>query len=137
MAPEHHFRRDQYLLAWILLAVGAIVAIVGIAADWSARWFWFDEAMHFLLMFAAALVACMSLYGKALRGARGHPMPLVITIVLVGTGLGAFWEIGEWLYERLFTDLAIATSKQDTMIDLLLDALGAFLAGLIALRLAH
>lgn len=103
---------------------------------WDQSFNWFDETLHFFLPFAAALSGCMALYGKSIMGARSHPVPMVLMIMLLGIGLGGLWENGEWLYAQAFLPAEAFNSKQDTMIDLMLDGLGALLAGILAVRLA-
>ncbi|MCW8194642.1 hypothetical protein F6455_07565 [Proteobacteria bacterium 005FR1] len=130
------YKRHEYALALIILGLGIALAIVGNVLDWNQSFNWFDETLHFLLPFAAALAGCMALYGKSIMGARSHPVPMVLMIMLLGVGLGGIWEIGEWLYAQAFLPADMLSSKQDTMIDLMLDGLGALLAGILAVRLA-
>ncbi len=119
-------------LAWGLLAL----ALLGSAAGWALslyQKFWFyDEILHFYSMFAYTLVAALYLYGLALTGARTHRLLLVLIIGGIGVSLGVVWEIAEWTYDEIVRPNVIR-GKTDTMIDLVMDALGALLAGFVCL----
>jgi uncharacterized membrane protein YjdF len=134
---ESPYNRTEIGAAALLLLLGLGIALAGNILGWAQSFNWFDETMHFFVPFAASLVACMALYGKAIMGARSHPVPMVLVVTLVGVGLGGLWEIAEWLYDQAFTQANTIKGKQDTIIDLILDALGALLAGILAVRLAN
>jgi uncharacterized membrane protein YjdF len=131
------YKRSEVVFAWVLLLLLLTLALAGGLLGWARDFILFDEIMHFFVPFAASMVACMTLYGKAIKGARSHPVLMVIVVMLIGVGLGALWEIAEWLYGRTLTQVTVTKSNRDTIIDLSLDSVGALLAGIFAVRLAN
>lgn len=136
-STTNRYSTAQRTMAWTLFLIGVAIAVVGNWLGWARDISWFDEAMHLYNAFAFTLLLAILLYGNALMGARANGLPLVLTIMLVGLGLGAVWEIIEWGYDQLFTQGSAIKGKTDTMLDLLLDAAGALAAGIVALRLAQ
>lgn len=72
-------------------------------------------------------------YGTVLTGARNHGVLLVLAIVGLGLALGAFWEIWEWVYDEILRPNAIL-GKTDTIVDMIVGAVGAVAAGYPCLR---
>lgn len=97
---------------------------------------WYDKAIHLgssLLVGMVALLAIDVLHqaGKT----RFHAWLDGLAILLVTLGVGALWEISEYVIDQLF-DRAAQTSPgmseiDDTMIDLILDGIGGLLAAII------
>lgn len=117
------------ILALIIIAV--LASLAGLFFNLSARYAWYDKALHLYTTFALTLFAGLCLYGKSLTGAERSAGLLVLTIVLIGLGLGALWEIGEYSYDHLVSQGNTIKGKTDTMLDLVLDGIGALMAGLI------
>ncbi|MFN0245368.1 MAG: hypothetical protein ACKV2T_00585 [Kofleriaceae bacterium] len=93
---------------------------------------WFDKALHLTSSFLIALVAFLTIY--VLHSSRKIAFRAWldgIAIVLVTLGFGALWEIGEFSVDHVFgrrTQGAPAMSPlDDTMVDLVLDAVGGVL----------
>lgn len=59
-----------------------------------------------------------------------HRALLVLNVFCVGVSVGVFWEWAEWAYDHLDGASNTIRGKMDTMIDLILDAVGAFAAAL-------
>jgi hypothetical protein len=57
-----------------------------------------------------------------------------LTITCVGLGFGVFWEIGEWLYD-LSVRGNVILGKQDTMVDFVMDGIGAIGAGVLTVQM--
>lgn len=74
------------------------------------------------------------LHGVVLVGAERRPLLFVLTLAAIGLGLGALWEIGEWVFDLVAAG-DIIKGKQDTMIDLVVDTFGAIAAGVLMLQL--
>ena len=49
-------------------------------------------------------------------------------------GIGVLWEVTEWAYDQMVPENAIL-GKQDTIIDLILDASGAVAAGIVTVNI--
>ncbi|QCR18406.1 hypothetical protein [Agrococcus sp. SGAir0287] len=97
---------------------------------------WWDVLVHVACTGVVVAVALLVL-GRA--GVVAHPSaaPSLATIVLatlLGLGLGALWEIVEWLGHALVDD-AIFVAYDDTIGDLASGGLGALAAGVVAARM--
>ena len=118
-------------IAWSLL-VGAVVAnIAGYALDLYARWAWFDKVLHPYTIGAITLALALVLHGRVLMGAPDRRLILILVIAAIGLSIGALWEVAEWGYDKNAPGNVIK-GKDDTITDLIVDALGALLAGVWA-----
>lgn len=123
-------------VVWSSLAIAVLANIAGYVGSLYARWAWFDKALHCYTIGALTLALSLALYGRALTGARDRRLVLILVIAAVGLGIGARWEIAEWGYDR-FTPGNAIKGKDDTITDLIADALGALIAGAWASALAE
>ena len=121
----------SYTVAWVLLAVAAVVNTVGLLLGWFERWAWFDEVTHAYSFFAMALVAGLHLYGPSGIADGRHKALLVFTVLCVGLALGVVWEWGEWAYDHLSGPKNAILGKSDTLTDLIMDGIGAAAAGVL------
>ncbi len=122
----------QQLWAWGLLAIGLLASLAGSRWELYGRINWYDEVVHGFNFFALTLVVALYTYGVVLKGAQRHGLLLVLTIAGLGLAMGALWEIAEWTYDQFVRPNAIL-SKTDTIVDLIVDTIGALLAGVIRL----
>lgn len=113
--------------AWGLGSAAAIVNALGYALS-LYRLPWFDEAVHGFTLFALTVLAAWLLRGQ-LPSTR-HAVAFVAIVTVFGLGLGALWEIAEWVYDSFSAGDTIR-GKQDTMTDLVLDTAGALAAALL------
>ncbi len=90
--------------------------------------------VHAYTIFAITLVLGLFLYGAALIRAGDHTLLLVLVIASVGLAIGALWEVAEWAYDQVVSGNAIR-GKTDTIIDLVMDTIGALAAGGLAVRM--
>ncbi len=127
------FTKTEKGLIWGLAVFGALVAIASIVFGLYQVFPWFDEVLHAYNFFALTLLVAVYAYGVVLAGAREHGFLLVLTITVLGLGLGALWEIGEFTYDRILAPPSVILPKFDTMMDMLLDTGGALVAGLLVL----
>ncbi len=119
------------IIAWWLLAIAVLANIAGYVFNLYRQFVWFDEVVHAYTIFAITLVLALFLYGAALTGAGDHTLLLVLVIASVGLALGALWEVAEWAYDQVVSGNAIK-GKTDTIIDMIVDTLGALVAGWLA-----
>ena len=126
-------RGGSYTLAWILLVIAIGVAAVGAYLGWAERWNWYDEAIHVFSFFAITLLVALYLYGDALSGYLRHKVLLVLTVVCVAVTLGVAWEWAELAYDRLNGKQSTILGKFDTLLDLVMDAIGGMGAGVVLL----
>lgn len=83
----------------------------------------FDEAVHALTSFAATAALAWLLLGRTRLIEARKVMQLVLATLAIGLVLGIAWEGVEWV-------IGIIGDMRDTMMDLLMDLIGAAVAGL-------
>lgn len=86
----------------------------------------YDEIAHAFTTFSITLALSFLVYRSMLTVFRSHPILYVLTIASFGISIGAIWEIFEWLIQ-------VINDIDDTIIDLVMDALGAIIAALVSL----
>jgi len=123
-------------VVWGFVIIAILVNIAGYWLNLYDRFVWFDEVVHTYTSFALTLLSALLLYGEVLGGVRKRPILLVLTIASLGVALGALWEIAEWGYDQVSAGNDIL-GKRDTMIDLILDTLGAVAAGIVSVEMVE
>jgi uncharacterized membrane protein YjdF len=118
-------------LMWVLVAVTATANILGYTADLYHRWWWFDRVLHPSTILAMTFAAAVLILGPGLR--NGHPIIMFVLIASVGLAIGALWEVVEWSFDRIAHGDNIK-GKYDTIMDLIMDSVGATLAGALSLH---
>ena len=118
-------------IAWSLLVIAVVANIAGYALDLYARWAWFDKVLHPYTIGAITLALALVLYGRVLTGAPERRLLLILVMAAIGLSIGALWEVAEWGFDRFAPGNAIK-GKDDTITDLIVDTLGALLAGVWA-----
>jgi hypothetical protein len=107
------------------------------AGGWVWGWFeaagFYDELVHGFTMFAITLALSFLAYGSMLSVFRQHTLLYLVTIASFGIAIGALWEITEWSAGKILSTEVIG-SVDDTVIDLIMDALGSGLAAITSLR---
>ncbi len=107
----------------LLFVVAALLNAVG--------WTWqaytgipgYDEFAHFFTSFTVTLSLGFLVYRSVREPFRQHRLHFVLVIASFGISLGAFWEIFEW---------AILRELINPVVDIIMDSLGAVLAGFAA-----
>ena len=120
-------------VAWSLLVVLGVANIAGYALDLYARFWWFDRVLHACTIFALTLWLGLFVCNRALRGGPGRDALVALMIASVGLAIGALWEVAEWGFDRIAPGDVIK-GKHDTIIDIVMDTLGALLAGAAGLN---
>ena len=103
---------------------------------------WYDKALHFSDAFLVAMIAFVVVYLLHFIGhSRRHPWVDAVVILLLTLGLGAAWEVGEYLVDRFLSRVTQGSPQMapldDTMWDLFCDGIGglvAAIAGTIYMR---
>ena len=87
----------------------------------------YDEIVHAYTTFSVTLAVSFIVYQPMLTLFRNHRWLYILTISSFGLAIGALWEIFEWV-------TATINSLDDTIVDLIMDAIGAIAASLLSLR---
>ncbi len=119
--------------AWFLLAALGVANAVGHALDLYARFWWFDRILHACTILAVTLWLALFVCRHVLRGGRGRGALLALVVASVGLAVGALWEVAEWGFDRIAPGDVIK-GKHDTIVDIVMDTIGALLAGAASLR---
>jgi hypothetical protein len=86
----------------------------------------YDEITHAFTSFAVTLALSFWVYGALLTSFYSHRLLYVLAIASFGISIGVMWEFVEWA-------IGVIDSLQDTLIDLVMDSIGATLAAVISL----
>lgn len=97
---------------------------------------WFDKLLHFGNSVLIGILAFLVVYALHLTGRlRTSAAVDVAVIVLLALGIGAFWEIAEYVADLIFGQGAqgspVLDPLDDTMWDLILDGAGGLLGALL------
>jgi len=92
----------------------------------------YDEITHAFTIFSITLALSLLVYGSLLTSFRHHRLLYVLTIASFGIAMGAVWEVTEWLAGKILPSEVIGR-LDDTIMDLVMDTLGAGLAALLSL----
>ncbi|WP_216595659.1 hypothetical protein [Myxosarcina sp. GI1] len=86
----------------------------------------YDEIVHGYTTFSITLAVSFIVYHSMLSVFRSHRLLYIVTIISFGIAIGALWEIFEWV-------TATINSLDDTIVDLIMDTIGAIVASLLSL----
>ncbi|WP_315787936.1 hypothetical protein [Fischerella sp. JS2] len=113
-----------------------VVAALLNAAGWVWGLFYlpgpYDEIVHAYTTFAITLALSFLVYSSMLNIFRNHKLLYLVTIASFGIAIGALWEITEWSAGKILPTEVVG-SLNDTIIDLVMDTLGAGLAAVLSL----
>ena len=87
----------------------------------------YDEITHAFTTFSVTLALSFLIYQPMLPLFRSHRWLYILTIISFGIAIGALWEVFEWV-------TATINSLDDTIVDLIMDAIGAIVASLLSLK---
>jgi hypothetical protein len=107
-----------------------------------ARLPWYDKVLHLSSSTLIGVIGFLVVYVLHLTGRiRFHPWLDGLAILLVTLGVGGVWEIGEYAVDRLFGRATQGSpgldALDDTMIDLILDALGGVIGAVAGAWYIH
>lgn len=125
--------RAGRVAAWCLAAALVLANAAGYAFDLYGRFWWFDRVLHGCTLFALTFWGAVILCGRALNGPANHRLTRVLLIAGLGVALGAWWEFAEWGFDHL-VPANVIKGKYDTVVDLVVDTIGAVLAACWSLR---
>jgi hypothetical protein len=113
-----------------------VIAALLNAGGWVGGWFYapgpYDEITHAFTTFALTLALSFLVYRPMLTVFRQHTWLYLFTITSFGIAIGALWEVTEWTAGKILPAEVIG-SLDDTIVDLIMDSLGAGFAAAISL----
>ncbi|HEV7253050.1 MAG TPA: hypothetical protein VGN97_08100 [Mesorhizobium sp.] len=118
-------------IAWAALAAAVAANIAGYALDLYGQFWWFDRILHAFTLFAMTLWLAFLVFAPGFR--EGYRVRTFFLVLSLGLAIGAVWEIAEWAYDQLAPQNVIK-GKFDTVLDLIMDTVGAALAALLCHR---
>ncbi len=98
-----------------------------------ARWFHFDNVVHFVGFGTAGLACWSALRARWLGDVEVGPVATVVFVALLGCGVGAVNEVLEFLYTLAVPDTQVG-GFQNTGRDLVANLLGGLTAGVYEVR---
>jgi hypothetical protein len=127
------FKKKNFILV-LLVSVMVIAVLHGVALFLNLYWtfYWYDIMMHFLGGFWVALLAYWFMYYS---GYIPKPISKKYLFVYLITGtlvIGALWEVFEYLLSA--TDVLAAAYAEDTILDFIMDTIGAIVAYFLVLN---
>ena len=127
----------ELVLLWLLVAHLTLGRLLGLYA----RIAYFDKALHFTDSALIGFVAFLAVYlAHYVRHERPHPWIDRIAIVIATLGLGALWEIVEFIEDHFGMHAQGSPTLgplADTMWDLIADGIGGIIAGAIGPWFMH
>ncbi len=119
-------------VVWIIIGVAVLANIAGYMFNLYEQFWWFDDVLHAYTIFSITLLLGLLAYGVVLTGLHNHKLLLVLMIASIGLAIGGLWEVAEWAYDQITANNSIL-GKTDTIIDLIMDSVGAVGAGILSL----
>jgi len=107
-------------LGWGLILAGVAGAALGQSRGWFLVNGWYDQVLHLMTSLAVVLAVGRRVVRQWRPGGR---LLLLGLLTAVGVAVGALWEVGEWAFDKLWG--GIIRGDDDTMLDLITDAVGA------------
>ena len=120
---------EGHMVAWVLAFALLAANVAGYAFDLFAAFWWFDRVLHAATILALTFWLAVMFVGEGIR--EGGTLLFIVLVASVGVAIGALWEVAEWVFDRFaFGD--VIKGKDDTVIDIVMDTLGAAAAAALA-----
>lgn len=129
-----HVTSGARTTAWLLAAVMLLANVAGYGFDLYQRVWWFDRILHACTLFAMTYWAAVFLCSKVLDAGAGYWWIRLLVIASIGIAIGAIWEVAEWGFDQVMPANVIK-GKYDTVVDLIVDTIGAVLAAWLSLTM--
>lgn len=141
-------KKRKIIMSKTLYSIILLAMVLSMGGGFIFRFYWifnyYDSIIHFLNGINLALIVFVVLYYIAEEPIKFTP-PLIAVSILVAIALGALWEIYEYIFDLVvptgnmqrFKDVNTGIefigqeALKDTMVDLIVDSLGAVIAGLV------
>ena len=127
----------ELVLLWLVLVHLTFGNLLGLYT----RIAWFDKVLHLTDSALLGFIAFLAVYvAHYLRHERAHPWLDRVAIVLATLGLGALWEIVEFIEDHFGMHAQGSPTLSplaDTMWDLIADGVGGVIAGALGPWFMH
>jgi uncharacterized membrane protein YjdF len=123
-----------YATVWTILVLLGTANMAGYSFDLYRQFWWFDRVLHCCTIFAITLWLSIIVFGRALRAEPSCQVLVFLLLASVGVAIGALWEVAEWGFDQIAAGDVIK-GKYDSILDIIMDTLGAALASFAALQL--
>lgn len=105
---------------------------LGEVGDYYYKYWWWDVALHTGSAFAFGFAGFLILYLLVVRGKlQASPVLISMFSFTFALAIGALWELFEFFMDSVFGTNMLKSGLQDTMWDLIVDAIGALAASTI------
>lgn len=101
----------------LLVVLAALVNALGWSLNFFNRFVWYDEVVHFFSSFAVVSAIGYLGWTQDLIGGSSRSFIFICKVTAIGLALGIAWEVIEMVFLNL--------QFRDTVVDLVLDVLGA------------
>lgn len=130
---ERWYKIDIPVEFEVLIVVFVYAALfLGEVGNFYARFWWWDILLHGISALAFGMIGFVILFILYKKGkVRANPIWIAIFAFSFAVAIGAIWEIFEFGMDQLFGFNMQKSGLIDTMWDLIMDSLGAFLASLM------
>ena len=112
----------------LLLVAAAVINALGWAFDLFKKFSPYDVIAHGYTVFALTLTLGYLTYYGSRSHFRRHGLLFMVTIFCFGMAIGSLWEIVKWMF-------GVIGDIHDTIMDLIMDALGASAASALSVWL--
>ena len=120
-------------VALVVIAVAIVVNALAYLLGWYQQFWWFDEALHAYTTFAVTLPVGIVFIEQIARR-RASRWMVVCAVAALGMALGVVWEIVELAaVQAAGVELGHpqGESRYDTVVDLVMDTVGAVVAAIL------
>lgn len=132
-ARRHRTGPSRNGVAWVVaLSYGAVVSYLHFELGLADRLYWSVPWWDLLTHSAAGFGVAAVVYLLAPRLFRS-PVALLVTVPMIVLAAGAWFEVYERVFRTFWYDWTYAQYTQDTLVDLVMDGLGAVVFALVVL----
>ena len=133
----HYLKRFHKVHIPIVFVYGSVIfifasLILGQFNKFYEKFHWYDAFLHFISALVFGIIGFLIIYVFYSTNRLKIPRAVVILYSFsFALMIGALWEILEFIIDRSFGTNLQVNSLEDTMVDLILDAVGALLASFV------
>lgn len=115
-----------------MVALAILANVLGYTSSLYEQWWWFDRVLHAFTIGVITLWLGLFLFLDVLRPENAKSLRGFLLLLTVGVAVGAIWEVAEWAFDA-FASGDVIKGKHDTILDIIMDTLGASVAAIIAM----